>query len=119
MFVIPFVFAFNPEILLIPAAVLNPEAANGGTQYLAGYDGTVHVAGLIWILARLGLSLYLLSSALAAFDRFPLSLVEVILRILMAVLVFSGDVIIQLPAIGFGLLMLLHHRVVVGRLYSG
>ena len=119
MFVIPFVFAFNPEILLISAAVLNPDAANGGAQYLPGYDGTVHVAGLLWLLARLGLSLYLLSSALAKFDLARLSMAEVIMRLAMAMLVLSGEAVMQLAAIGLGIFMLARHYLIARRLDRG
>ena len=42
MFVIPFVFAFYPELLLIDDAVIDAAAsASGQITYLAGYDGTV------------------------------------------------------------------------------
>ena len=58
MFVIPFVFAFYPELLLIEPAVKDPTSGSGG--YLPGYDGQVHIAALLFLIARLVLALYLL-----------------------------------------------------------
>ena len=74
MFVIPFVFALYPELLLIEAAVLDPGSMPSAAQYLPGYDGEIHYGPLVWILARLILALYLLASALAGFD---LSLIHI------------------------------------------
>ena len=62
MFTIPFIFAFYPEILLIEAAqIMQPldGDTSGGTVYLPGYDGTIKVASLFWVLAKLGVMLYL------------------------------------------------------------
>ncbi len=72
IFVIPFVFALYPEILLIEAAVLDPNALPSAAQYLPGYDGQLHLVPLLWLLARLALALYLLASALARFDAVAL-----------------------------------------------
>lgn len=67
MFVIPLIFAFYPELLLIEAAQLNP--ASGSSQYLTGYDGQIHILPLLWVCVRVSITIYLLASALAAFDR--------------------------------------------------
>ena len=84
MFVIPFIFAFNPELLLIDKAVLSPGIGFGDTQYLEGYDGSIHFASLAWLIARLILALYLLASALARFDVRRLTYWEVPLRLVAA-----------------------------------
>lgn len=108
MFVIPFVFAMYPELLIIDAAVKDPTAgANGG--YLPGYDGQVHFVHIIALLARLSLALYLLASALAKHDFARLSYVEVALRLLLAALVMSGNPLIFGPAIAASLLWLGWH----------
>jgi TRAP transporter 4TM/12TM fusion protein len=67
MFTIPFVFAMYPELLLIEQAQRDPSVTSG-LAYLPGYDGTVETGALLLLLARLGLALYLLASALARFD---------------------------------------------------
>lgn len=87
MFVIPFVFALNPEILLIEAAVRDPSALPSASLYLPGYDGQLHLGALLWLLLRLAVALYLLASALAAFDRKSLSSVEIIVRLGLAALI--------------------------------
>ena len=67
MFIIPFIFAFYPELLVISAAQIDPNSPTG--DYLPGYDGKVYFMSLIWLLARLSLFLYLISSCLARFDK--------------------------------------------------
>ncbi|MDJ0629094.1 MAG: TRAP transporter fused permease subunit [Rhodobacter sp.] len=89
MFVVPFVFAMYPEILLIPEAILDPAGTGGSGGYLPGYDGTLHWGALALILARMLLAFYLLSSALAGFDRRALSWWEIALRLGLAVLVMT------------------------------
>ncbi len=89
IFIVPFVFAFYPELLLIEDAVRDPQAT-GGAVYLAGYDGQVHLGELALLLGRLVLALYLLSSALAAFDRARLAGWEIALRLVLAVLIMTS-----------------------------
>ena len=88
MFIIPFIFAFYPELLVINAAQLDPNSPNG--DYLPGYDGNVYLLSLIWLLARLSLFLYLISSCLARYDKNDLSTFEIILRVILAGLVISN-----------------------------
>lgn len=97
MFTIPFIFAFYPEILLIEAAqIMQPldGDTSGGTVYLPGYDGTIKVASLFWVLAKLGVMLYLVATALSRQDRYPLNTFEIILRLVLGVLI-----LLKLPAI--------------------
>lgn len=92
MFVIPFVFALYPEILLIEAAVIDPSTSAGSEiSYLPGYDGTVHWVALAWVLVRMLLALYLLASALTRFDRAALPFWEVLARLGLAFLVVTKD----------------------------
>lgn len=105
MFVIPFVFAFYPELLLIPAAQIDPTASDGA--FLPGYDGTIHLPALLWLIARLVVSLYLLSSALARFDRAALSSSHVLLRLALAVTVMAGPWSIHLTGLAITAALLL------------
>jgi TRAP transporter 4TM/12TM fusion protein len=98
MFVIPFVFAFYPELLLIDSAVKDPTAGPAG-GYMAGYDGQVHLGALALVLGRLVVSLYLLSSALARYDYTRLARWEMVLRLGLAFLVMHRDPLIYGPAI--------------------
>ena len=100
MFVIPFVFALYPEVLLIEAAVIDPSASDGSEiRYLPGYDGQVHWGSLGWLLLRMVVSLYLLASALARFDRTRLPLWDTGIRLGLAVLLLATDPIVQGVAI--------------------
>ena len=100
MFVIPFVFAFYPELLLIEAAIIDPESASvGAIRYLAGYDGTADWASLGLLCVRLVLALYLVSSALARHDRKKLSAMEISFRVVIAILLIVKAEIVNLPAI--------------------
>ena len=109
MFVIPFVFAVYPELLLIEAAVIDPNALATASQYLPGYDGERHYGALLWLLLKLVLALYLLASALAGFDRKSLSAAEVILRLVLALLILFKPAMIHLPAVAVGVALIVLH----------
>jgi len=109
MFIIPFVFAFYPELLLIDAAVIDPKSTGSVVEYLPGYDGQVYWVPLLWLLARLGLALYLIASALAQFDHKHLASWEVVLRLVLAAMVMIGAPIIHGPAIVAALALLVLH----------
>lgn len=111
MFVIPFVFALNPEILLIEAAVLDPGSLPSAAQYLPGYDGDVYPGALAWLLFRLICALYLLASALAGYDRARLGSMERMLRLLLAVLLMHSDPFVHLPALAVMAALLTWHIV--------
>ena len=110
MFVIPFVFAFYPELLLIDDAMIDAAAsASGQITYLAGYDGTVDTGALVLVLARLVLALYLLSSALSGFDRDKLHPAEIAVRLTLAILLMTKHEMLYLgAAIGGVTLVVLH-----------
>ena len=95
MFTIPFVFALYPELLLIEKAVMDPTTG----LFLDGYDGTTNWAWLGFLVLRLGLALYLVSSALAAYDQTKLHWAEIALRLLIAVLVLARPMEVYLVAI--------------------
>ena len=85
IFIVPFIFAFYPELLLIEDAVRDP-SGNGNT-FLPGYDGTVQLISLAVLLGKLLVALYLLSSALAGYDYRKLASWEICLRLILAPLV--------------------------------
>ena len=100
MFVIPFVFALYPEILLIEAAVIDPSVSVGSEiEYLPGYTGQTDWGALSIVLIRLLLALFLLASALARFDRKALPFWEVLGRLALAFLVITKEPMIYGPAI--------------------
>ncbi|WP_347919217.1 TRAP transporter fused permease subunit [Paracoccus marcusii] len=113
MFIIPFIFALYPELLLIPQAVLDPQAT--GIAYLPGYDGQVHVLNLVLLIARLVVALYLVSSALAQFDFARLPMWQVALRLALAVGIILHDPLLHGLAVVMGLALVLGHYVAARR----
>lgn len=91
MFVLPFVFAFYPELLLIDAAKLDPTAPLGAAVFLPGYGPGVDWAGLALLLPRLVIGLYLIASALTRYDQCRLAGWEIVLRLGLAVMVLLRD----------------------------
>lgn len=85
MFTIPFVFAWHPELLLIEEAVTILDDI-GQRVLIDGYAATPDWGQLALLLARVALALYLLASALTRFDKHQMSVLEVGLRLLFAVL---------------------------------
>ena len=106
MFTIPLVFAFYPELLLIDKALLDPTS---GGRLLAGYDGDIHAGWLVFLIVRVILALYLVSSALAAHDRNTLGRVEVALRLAIAFLILVRPVEIYAPALAAGAVIIMFH----------
>jgi TRAP-type uncharacterized transport system fused permease subunit len=88
MFTIPFVFALYPELLLIDKAVIDP---NNGL-FLSGYDGSINFGWLLLLMLRIAVALYLVSSALAAFDRKALKPIEIAARLAIAVLILARPI---------------------------
>ena len=107
MFTIPFVFAFYPELLLIDQALIDPTSPSNAP--LPGYENGIDFMGLAWLLARLILSLYLVATALAQFDSKSLSLVEVFIRLVLALAILMKPEIIQFAAIIFSAGLLSWH----------
>lgn len=99
MFVLPFVFVFYPELLLIDAAKADPNALPGTTAFLAGYSAGIDWSGLALIVARVMLGLYLLASALSRFDRHRLGAPETGLRLALALGVVMHSPMIWGPAV--------------------
>lgn len=107
MFTIPFVFAFYPELLLIDKAVIDPDTG----VFLAGYDGTINFPWLAFLFARLALALYLVSSALSAYDHKALNGIEILFRLLIAVLILFKPAEIYGPAIVAGIVIVAFHLI--------
>ena len=107
MFTIPFVFAFYPELLLIDQALIDPTSASNAP--LPGYENGIDFMGLAWLLLRLILSLYLVATALAQFDSKSLTLVEVFIRLVLALAILMKPEIIQFAAIIFSAGLLSWH----------
>ena len=111
VFTIPFVFAFYPELLLIEQAQV-AQSFDGSTAkaYLPGYDGTVSMGPLLWLIFKLVVSLYLVASALTKFDVENLSVFGIAVRLVLAVLVLIKAPEISNVALGAAFVLLAFHQ---------
>ena len=113
MFTIPFVFAFYPEFLLIEQAQIAQSldgSVSAARTWLPGYDGSVDLGSLAWLICRLAVALYLVASALSRYDAARLSAVEIALRLALAVLLLVKAPEIAGAALGVSAVYLaLHH----------
>ena len=80
-FIIPFIFAFYPTILIIEEFSLSP---------------------FLWIVARTCFCIWLFSSALSGFDRRKLTVPEIVIRFVTAFTCLATDSMIHLPSIAIG-----------------
>ena len=116
MFVIPFVFAFYPELLLVDQALIDPSSPSRAP--LPGYENGVELGALAWLLARLVLALYLVASALAAHDARPLGAIWIVLRLVLAVAIMARPETIHLGAITAAAALLAWHHIGARRLQT-
>ena len=108
MFIIPFVFAMYPELLLIDQALLDPSSRDGA--FLLGHAPEDRLSVLAVLIPRLILGLFLLASALAGHDARPLAGWEVLARLALFVGVLAFDPAIYVPAIAAAVALLAFHR---------
>ena len=80
-------------------------------SYLPGYDGSIDLPSLFWLLTRLLLALYLVASALTAFDAAKLSAFWVVTRLVIAVLLLIKIPYIAITAFILGCLLVLIHQI--------
>ena len=113
MFTIPFVFSFYPEILLIEQAQV-AQSLEGGVSaeksYLPGYDGTINLASLSWLLFKLVVVLYLVASALSCQDKYGLSVFGIAIRVVLAFLILLKIPFIANSALVAAVLYLVFHH---------
>ena len=108
MFTIPFIFAWYPELLLIPEAVTITDS-NGARTLIEGYSGEVELTALALLSARLIFALYLVASALARYDRAPLRSWEITARLGLAILImWKTEGVMWFGILGAVALIVLH-----------
>ena len=116
IFVVPFIFALYPELLLIDAAVLNPNYEAGESSlYLKGYDGTLDMKALGLICVKLVMSLYLISSVLAGYDGRALKMQDIIIRLVLAIAILLSYQLISFAAFFIALAVIIIHHLQVKR----
>ena len=97
MFIVPFVFAFYPDLLLV--------------KEVGGFEWGV----LISISLRLLLCLWLLASAFSGYDAQKIGWLEIILRIALAAAVLYTDILISSTAVVLGLALIGYNYVLAKR----
>ena len=85
------------------------ELPRSGGKFLRSWK-KLRTIPLFWLLTRLVLALYLIASALAAFDAKALSPVEIGLRLVAAAAIMMRAELIQFVAIAFALALLAWHH---------
>ena len=100
-FAIPFVFAYYPVILIVPAAF--PEGSS------------FNLLDFFSVILRLLLFIYLVSSAVIAFDQRRLPIWETVLRFILAGCVMIPTAYIHWPAAVVALIYIGWHQVTFGR----
>lgn len=110
MFTIPFVFAWYPELLLIPEAVTITDES-GARALIEGYTGEIELLALGLLSLRLILALYLVASALARFDRGRVRPWEIAVRLIVAVLVMWKTNPVMWCGIVAGLALIVQHNI--------
>lgn len=93
IFAIPFLFAFNPVMLIMP------EAGAGWSPL-----------GFLFLLARLGALIYMLASAASRFDARRMPLWEAGLRVVAGLALIHPDPLISAPALAAAAGLALAHR---------
>ena len=93
IFAIPFLFAFNPVMLIMP------EAGAGWSPL-----------GFLFLLARLGALIYMLASAASRFDARRMPLWEAGLRVIAGLALIHPDPLISAPALAAAAGLALAHR---------
>lgn len=93
MFIVPFAFAYYPELLLVKEA--------GGFAWNA----------LLSICIRVALALWLLTSAFSRFDAAPIGIPEMILRLALAVSLLVLAPLIHWGAFVLGLVLVVRNRI--------
>ena len=79
-------------------------------SYLPGYDGTVSLGPLMWLVFKLLIVLYLVASALMGFDAKRLSTIWTIVRIIVAILILIKIPAISISALIFAFVILIYHH---------
>ena len=98
IFAIPFLFAFNPVMLIMPEA--------GGDWSLAAFA---------YIILRLAVLIYMLASAASRFDKSPMPLWEVGLRVIAGLALIHPSIAVNGTALVLALGLAVLHRATAGK----
>jgi TRAP transporter 4TM/12TM fusion protein len=109
-FIIPFVFVYHPAVLYRLQVLFEWFGGDPVNSRAMLDPALTSWLGLAWILAAFGLSIWLLASALAGFDKHRLALGERGLRVVAGILILVPQLAYAAPGAMLGLgLVALHH----------
>ena len=106
-FVMPFVFVYHPAMLYKLQVLFEwfGEAPVASRAMIPAADVTW--AGFVWIVAAFALAMWLMSSALAGFDRARLGVAQRVARVGLGALALAPQAVVALPAAALGLTLIL------------
>jgi TRAP transporter 4TM/12TM fusion protein len=109
-FIIPFVFVYHPAVLYRLQVLFEWFGGDPVNSRAMLDPALTSWLGLAWILAAFGLSIWLLASALAGFDKYRLGLAHRCLRTVAGILILVPQLAYAAPAAILGIsLVALHH----------
>ncbi len=98
IFAIPFLFAFNPVMLIMPEA-----------------GGEFSLATFAYLLLRLAVLIYMLATAASRFDAARMKPWEIVARVAFGLALIHPDLVINAPALAMAIAMVFLHRVMSKR----
>ena len=109
-FLIPFVFAYHPAVLYKLQEAFTWFGGEVSNSAAMIDPATISWGAFAWVFLAFTLAMWLLSSALAGFERAPLSALERALRGAIGIAVLIPNFVIAGPAFAVGAGLLLLHR---------
>jgi TRAP-type uncharacterized transport system fused permease subunit len=107
MFIVPFIFVFYPELLLIDDAFI-ADTMTG--EFISSRPNGFEIGQFLSIIPRTLLALYLISSALSSFDTKIINTWEKYTRLTLALMILTIPLIIHGPAVILAITLLYYHR---------
>ena len=109
-FIIPFVFVYHPATLYKLQVLFEWFGAKPVNSAAMIDIGSVSWADLGWIIVAFTLTMWLLTSALAGYEKYRLAPGERLLRVAVGLLLLAPQFIIALPALVVAALLIARHR---------
>ena len=113
-FLIPFVFVYHPAVLYKLQVLFAWFGEELPTSRAMMDISLISWADLGWIILAFALSIWLLSSALAGFEKNRLFAIERVLRVVVGLALLLPDMRIAVPALGLAIALIVGHRFLGG-----
>ena len=109
-FLIPFVFAYHPAILYKPQLLFPLFGSELGRSAAMVDPATISWSAFFWIIAIFTLAMWVISTALAGFEKRPLGAAERGLRLTAGLVMLAPDLQIAVPALALSAALIIFHR---------